>query len=140
MGSSNKQDAHEVLAMSLIAPLDGMDVPLSIDDESLTNGNERNIPQDLVAKLAGDVIVACGVTLGITPFMSIIDKSVVQRAAGTHTILQSSVESFSAMTRHPARFVKSPMFLMMWGVYAATYTTGKCKEKLQLKCYIFLSA
>ena len=125
MGSSNKLDGHEVLATSSISSVDGMTVPLSIDDESLLNGNGRNVPQDLVAKLAGDVIVACGVTLGITPFMSIIDKSIVQRAAGTHTILQSSVESILSITRHPISYVKSPMFLMMWGVYAATYTTGE---------------
>jgi hypothetical protein len=81
-------------------------------------------PQDLCMNLIGDVIVACGVTLGIAPFMSVIDKSIVQRAAATHTIVQSCAQSITAMIRNPVEFVKSPMFLMMWGVYAATYTTA----------------
>lgn len=81
-------------------------------------------PRDLCTHLFGDVIVACGVTLGIAPFMSVIDKGIVQRAAGTHTIVQSCVESATTILRNPVAFVKSPMFLMMWGVYAATYTTA----------------
>jgi hypothetical protein len=88
------------------------------------------LPSDLVAKLAGDVIVACGVTLGIAPFMSIIDKSIVQNAAGTHTIVQSCAESISTIFRNPVSFVKSPMFLMMWGVYAATYSSVNCLKTI----------
>ena len=75
-------------------------------------------PTDLLSKLAGDVIVACGVTFGIAPFMSVIDKSIVQRAAGTHSIVQSCTESVTTIARKPVTFLKSPMFLMMWGVYA----------------------
>ena len=57
--------------------------------------------------------------------MTTVDKAIVQRAAGTHTILQSCVESLTSIFRNPVGYVKSPMFLMMWGVYASTYTTGK---------------
>lgn len=87
-------------------------------------------PTDLLSKLAGDVIVACGVTFGIAPFMSVIDKSIVQRAAGTHSIVQSCTESVTTIARKPVTFLKSPMFLMMWGVYAATYTTANCLKTL----------
>ena len=81
-------------------------------------------PSELTQKLAGDVVVACGVTLGVSPVMSVIDKSIVQRAAGTHTIMSSAASSVASMVQNPTAFVKSPAFLMMWGVYAATYTTG----------------
>lgn len=74
--------------------------------------------------LLGDVVVACGVTLGIAPFMTVVDKAIVQQAAGTHTVLQSSRESLGQMIRRPVSYVRSPMFLMMWGVYAATYTAA----------------
>jgi len=87
------------------------------------NNNEDNMFKLL---LAGDVMVACGVTFGISPFMVVIDKAIVQRAAGTHTILRSGMESFSSMIRNPYRTVKSPTFLLMWTVYAATYTTVNC--------------
>ena len=80
---------------------------------------------DLSKKLIGDVLIALGVTFGMSPFVSIVDKAVVQRAAGTHSILQSGLESLATIIRNPFAYVKSPTFLMMWTVYAATYTTGK---------------
>lgn len=86
---------------------------------------DPTLSSNLGSKLVGDVLVACGVTFGVAPFMSVIDKAIVQRAAGTHTVLQSSSQSITSILRNPVSFVKSPMFLMMWSVYAATYTTGK---------------
>mmetsp|Transcript_8323 Transcript_8323/g.12328 ORF Transcript_8323/g.12328 Transcript_8323/m.12328 type:complete len:373 (-) Transcript_8323:1213-2331(-) len=77
-------------------------------------------------KLVGDVLVACGITLGVAPFMTVVDKAIVQRAAGTHSVLSSAGQSLQGMLRNPVAYVKSPMFLMMWGVYAATYTTANC--------------
>jgi len=79
---------------------------------------------DLASKLAGDVLVACTVTFGVSPFLTVIDKAIVQKAAGTHNVLQSSVESIVNMARNPGSYLRSPMFIMMWGVYASTYCTG----------------
>ncbi len=105
---------------------------------SITSGNYidieggKNIVNDvggkniqLTKQLAGDVAIASVVAAGIAPFISIIDKSVVQCAAGTHTISQSILESVTGIARNPVAFVKSPAFLLMCGVYGSTYTTGK---------------
>jgi len=62
--------------------------------------------------------------------MSTIDKAIVQKAAGTHSMTQSCVESVRNMVRHPISFVRSPTFLMMWGVYASTYCTANCLKTL----------
>ena len=75
-------------------------------------------------KLLGDVLVAFGVTLGVAPFVSVVDKAIVQRANGSHSILSSAAESVRTMARNPIAFVKSPMFMMMWGVYGVTYATA----------------
>ena len=115
----NDERDHKMIATS-ITMVDG-------EHSTIQSIPPTLISPELFSKLAGDVIVACGVTLGIAPFMSVIDKSIVQRAAGTHTIAQSCLESVTTMVRNPINFVKSPMFLMMWGVYAATYTTGEEK-------------
>lgn len=84
----------------------------------------ENVTTPLTEKLLGDVVVACGITLGIAPFMTVVDKAIVQRAAGSHTIIHSCMESISNIARHPFSYIRSPMFLMMWGVYAATYTAA----------------
>lgn len=91
--------------------------PVSIPELPTFSGRLRE-------KLLGDVAVASIITLGVAPFVTIIDKAIVQRAAGSHTIMRSSIESISTMARNPIKFVKSPMFLMMWGVYAATYSAA----------------
>lgn len=88
--------------------------------KSVTNQVSSNLGE----KVVGDVLVAVGVSLGITPFITVVDKAIVQRAAGSHTILSSSRESLLTIARNPVAFVKSPMFFMMWGVYASTYATA----------------
>jgi hypothetical protein len=82
--------------------------------------------EDLRMNLAGDVLVASGVTFAISPFTSIIDKAIVEQAAGKRTISSSIALSLSPMLRNPVTFLKSPTFLLMWAVYAATYTTANC--------------
>lgn len=95
-----------------------------------TTDSHHLLSSDLSSKLMGDVVVACGVTFGVAPFMAVIDKAIVQRAAGTHTVLQSAAQSVTTMVRSPISYVKSPMFLMMWGVYAATYSTANCLKTI----------
>jgi hypothetical protein len=90
--------------------------------------DDSTLSPNLASKLAGDIIVACTVTFGFSPFLSVIDKAIIQKAAGTHSILQSSLESIVNITRNPGSYIRSPMFLMMWGVYASTYCTGKLSQ------------
>jgi len=92
---------------------------------ALTSTRDSTLSSDLSLKITGDVGVAAGVTFAVSPFIVAIDKAVVQKAAGTHTISRSIVQSMTNMVRNPLSFVKSPTFLMMWGVYGATYMTGK---------------
>jgi hypothetical protein len=98
--------------------------------EEAVEQTKNSVRYELLPKLAGDVLVACTVTLGVAPFMSVIDKAIVERANGTKTILKSSAASIASIVRSPVTFVKSPVFLMMWGVYAATYTTANCLKTI----------
>ena len=126
---------HEIIATSVHLPasdqLSPADLPKvainipSFQTLSRTLKIDQTVSSDLSSKLIGDVLVAFGVTFGMSPFVSIIDKSVVQRAAGTHSILQSGLESMTSILRNPYAYIKSPTFLMMWAVYAATYSTGE---------------
>jgi len=77
-------------------------------------------------ELVGDLLSAVVTTLGVAPFMSVIDKAIVQNANKSHTISSSVRGSLLTICRDPIGFVKSPMFLMMWGVYASTYATANC--------------
>jgi hypothetical protein len=82
------------------------------------------VSSNLGEKLVGDVLVAAGVTFGASPFITVVDKAIVQRAAGSHTLLSSASDSLKTMARNPVAYIKSPFFLLMWGVYGATYATA----------------
>lgn len=88
------------------------------------------ISSDLASKLTGDVVVAFGLTFTLSPFLTVIDKAIVQTAAGSGSIVQSSLSSMTKMAANPVAYFKSPMFLLMWGVYASTYTTANCLKTI----------
>ncbi|VEU35299.1 unnamed protein product [Pseudo-nitzschia multistriata] len=85
----------------------------------------------LGSKLAGDMLVAATVTFGVSPFLTVVDKAIVESTAGTNSILQSSINSLRSMARNPVEYVRSPTFLLMWGVYSATYTTANAFKTLE---------
>mmetsp|Transcript_31980 Transcript_31980/g.37283 ORF Transcript_31980/g.37283 Transcript_31980/m.37283 type:complete len:317 (+) Transcript_31980:163-1113(+) len=119
-------DRHRELIATSISIIDENSI---LYPQITRNGNDF-LPKELSTRLAGDIVVACGVTFCVSPFLSMIDKSIVQRAAGTHTVVQSCIESGVSLIRNPYNYVKSPMFLMMWGVYAATYSTANCLKTI----------
>lgn len=91
----------------------------------------------LKEKLFGDVVVGASVTLAIAPVLTIIDKAIVQSASGNHTLARSTMESMQGMLTNPLKTVKSPAFLLVWGVYAGTYcTANSLKTLVEHKSYI----
>jgi hypothetical protein len=95
----------------------------------------KNEPSSfLLEKLVGDVAIAVGVTFCVAPFLTIVDKAIVQRAAGSHTSWTSGLESMRVIARNPIRYIKSPTFLLMWGVYASTYSTANSLKTYTEHC------
>jgi hypothetical protein len=102
---------------------------ISVTTTTTTATNVSDIPETaalvrLSEKLVGDVVIATGVTFCVAPFLTVVDKAIVQSAAGNQTLLRSGFESMQGMMRNPVAYLKSPTFLLMWGVYAATYSTA----------------
>jgi len=126
---STGESTSPLLATSTVATEMQTDVSCNPGAISMNRTTQLSIhspllSSSLLSKLAGDVIVACTVALGISPVLTVIDKAIVQKAAGTHGVLQSSWNSIGNILKNPAIYFRSPMFLLMWGVYASTYCTG----------------
>ena len=85
----------------------------------------------LGSKLIGDAMVATGVTFCVSPFLTVVDKAIVESAAGSNTIIKSGINSIKYMARNPVEYIKSPTFLLMWAVYSATYTTANAFKTLE---------
>jgi hypothetical protein len=98
---------------------------------STLSGNVTAASASLGTKLAGDAMVAVAVTFGVSPFLTVVDKAIVESAAGTRTLLASGLDSVKYMVRHPVQYFKSPTFLLMWAVYSATYTTANSFKTLE---------
>ena len=77
----------------------------------------------LSEKLVGDIAIATAVTGAVAPFLSIIDRSIVERSNGV-SVLQSATNSITNLVRNPVAYAKSPAFLWMWATYAVTYATA----------------
>jgi hypothetical protein len=82
------------------------------------------VSSSLGSKLLGDVAIGCAVTFSVVPFLTVVDTAIVRKAAGTHTLLSSASDSLKMMIRSPITYLKSPVFLFLWAVYAATYSTA----------------
>jgi hypothetical protein len=85
------------------------------------------------------VVIATAVTATVAPFLTIIDKALVQRSvvvaantsqATTTSLLASSLETLASMAKQPVAFCKSPTFLWMWMTYAATYSAANVLRTL----------
>jgi len=109
----------------LIDRLSGHKVPKKKESKTSTDEDYH-----LGEKLAGDVLSAVATSFCVAPFITIVDKAIVQRAAGSHTISQSVLASVSNIARHPITYIRSPFFLMMWSVYASTYCTANMLKTL----------
>jgi hypothetical protein len=108
------------------SPTTTVDAPGECRDSKMSDGEHQLSPAavNLTSKLLGDVGIAAGVTFGIAPFLAIVDKAIVESANGSKTLVRSGMDSIRGIVQNPVHYFKSPTFLLMWGVYAATYSAA----------------
>jgi hypothetical protein len=87
-----------------------------------------------VSDVMSDVLAAAATAFCVAPAISILDQAIVQNASGTKTIPASIKDSLTLMIQRPVKFVRSPAFLLLWGVYGGTYmavnlATTVCDKK-----------
>ena len=80
-------------------------------------------------KLFTDFTAAVLAGLIATPFVSIIDKAVVESTAKSISLKKSVKDGLKQIIK-PSKFVRSPQFLMVWGVYSATYIAANWSDTL----------
>ncbi|CAM9119771.1 unnamed protein product [Phaeothamnion confervicola] len=74
--------------------------------------------------LAADTASAISASFLVSPFITIVDRSIMQNASGAKNMGDSVKEGFRELILRPVTFVRRPEFLMIWGLYAATYTAA----------------
>ena len=70
-------------------------------------------------------ILAAGI---VSPFITIIDKSITANASGRQKLLDGIWSEIKLLMTHPIKFVKRKEFLLIWCVYSGTYITANTIE------------
>jgi len=83
---------------------------------------------DIAKTYLVDVGAALTASFLVAPFMTVIDRSIIQNTAGVKPLKQGVIEGFTEYLTRPWRFFRRPEFFMIWGVYAATYGVANVVE------------
>lgn len=66
----------------------------------------------------------------VAPLISIIDKAIIQNAAAVMPLTTAIKQGVQLLITQPHVFLRSPSFLMIWGVYGGTYCCANVVEGL----------
>jgi hypothetical protein len=89
-----------------------------------TKTDDDSFPMSLHEKFVGDIAVGTTVTAATSAILAVVDKALVQRSMGSHTLMASMKTTVTSMLAHPVAYFKSPAFLWMWATYASTYSAA----------------
>lgn len=81
----------------------------------------------LAARLVSDVASAAVASMMVSPFISIVDRAIIQSASGTCGMQASVAQGVRVMLTKPALFLARPDFICTFCLYGAT-----CKFSLSL--------
>ncbi|CAD7925333.1 unnamed protein product [Amoebophrya sp. A120] len=95
--------------------------------------SENFRPGVFYRRLGNDVAAAALATLALSPFVCVIDKSIISNASGRQSLGSCLSENFRLLFTRPHRFALLPEYHLIYGVYLATYMSANmtdtiCKE------------
>lgn len=74
----------------------------------------------LAARLASDVASAAAASMMVSPFISIVDRAIIQSASGTMGMQASVAQGVRVLLTKPALFLARPDFVCTFCLYGAT--------------------
>ena len=84
----------------------------------------------LLPLLGVDVASAVTSSALLSPFVTVIDKSIVMAAAGSKTLGTAVADTVVTAAKNPVKFFTSLEYLYICGVYATTYTAANAIETI----------
>ena len=74
----------------------------------------------LAARLLSDVGAAAVASMMVSPFISIVDRAIIQSASGTMGMQASVKQGMRVLVTKPALFLARPDFICTFCLYGAT--------------------
>ncbi|GLE04052.1 hypothetical protein PINS_up012963 [Pythium insidiosum] len=85
----------------------------------------------LAAKRLGvDAAAAMIASLGVSPFITIVDRSIIENASGARQLTTGLKELSIDFLRHPLQFLRRREFRLVFGLYTATYASANAIDTL----------
>lgn len=81
-------------------------------------------------RLGMEATVAVTAAGFVSPFITIIDKSIIANASGRQKLLDGLKTGFTTLFTRPGYFCRQPAFLLIWGVYSGTYIVANSIEAI----------
>ncbi|GAB9465544.1 hypothetical protein Gpo141_00002950 [Globisporangium polare] len=79
----------------------------------------------VVAKnLAIDVAAAATASFAVSPFITIVDRAIIENASGARPLATGVKELARAFVANPLQFVRKREFAIVFGLYTATYASA----------------
>ncbi|KAE8906793.1 hypothetical protein PF005_g2354 [Phytophthora fragariae] len=84
----------------------------------------------LAKQLAADTVAAMAASLGVAPFITIVDRAIIENASGARPLGRGLKELGVEFLKHPLRFVGKREFHLIFGLYTATYVTANVVDSV----------
>lgn len=83
---------------------------------------------DFGKKVGYEVLAGALAASVVSPFITIVDKSITANASGRQKLLDGILSGLKLLMNNPMKFVRKKEFLIIWGVYSGTYATANVIE------------
>ena len=85
-------------------------------------------PTTLAKQLIADTAAAMAASLGVSPFITIVDRAIIENASGARPLGRGIQELAQSFVKHPLRFVCKREFHIVFGLYTATYMAANAVD------------
>ncbi|KAF0716435.1 Aste57867_2859 [Aphanomyces stellatus] len=92
--------------------------------------SESRLSWSVPAKLAIDLVSAGAASLLVSPFVTILDRAIIENATGKRRLSCALKAITGDFVRNPFAFVRRREFALVYGLYAATYVSANTMETM----------
>eukprot|EP00127_Corallochytrium_limacisporum_P002242 Clim_evm30s109 gene=Clim_evmTU30s109 len=86
--------------------------------------NQKHEDESLAVRLGIDFVSASGAAFLVSPLVCTIDRAIISNASGSMKMKDSIIKGLTEFVTNPAKAFSRREFLLIWGVYTATYVTA----------------
>ncbi|RLN74504.1 hypothetical protein BBJ28_00016313 [Nothophytophthora sp. Chile5] len=96
-----------------------------------TSSSEGSRGASALAKRLGiDLAAAMAASVSVAPFITIVDRAIIENASGARPLGVGLKQLAADFVRHPLRFVVKREFLLIFGLYSATYVSANAIDTM----------